>query len=817
MVQQLTEYTQTQNLQQGGPAVKLLGDSRVPYSYSEWFKRNVGIIPEQARAQYEKYLLDWYRDREDQNIAVAAKLKEDYIALARQISAVFGTTVDASWLIDVDFADELDVQNAIPLYAKKLKELAIYLVNKREAVKRAKLKYNLVGTGQALERVFYEYLLKAFTQRRFPGNEYITAAPALSTLSMLPELSAVAGTFQIRIDEIYDDTAYFDKDPRQAVTSYFSTSAAAVTEFFDTLDISEEALEFIYSTGITPLCADNPLFWSLDSVMSQYADGVPLSALQSLDSSVLLEYTKMAAAKKYLGTNQYWMSGGFYVPWESELHVDIQPGNNWMYWPSGSYLHQEANELYVDSIPLVDSTLVIDGAVGGRHYDESDVIFFRRGSTVEGAWLQSIYQETSSAIMSAEFVPGSYEFKYPFPGYGVSGADIDWTGPEFSNTDSMFKFLTKEEQRDTQAIYWKTPVVIDAEPIELNQTNLIESGAHADITYDTADAITYRRDPGIDLLDQSSSQHRAHAFCYKVDATDLPIETGKDSKIAWPLYVYEQQPDTIRQDQAAPINILQIDPRTEMPGAVAGTTIEDADVILKYADHCSNQLTGAAWLYGDPVPLTSIVAGVSAKVAYQPALSFAINGGDSAVFAWQDTDTAASDVFKAYKHQKGCQYHRGQEPNYYYDKDNTHWKNCSCRSVVYSPLGHVGQHFDEYTRMCDFIVAVTDPTIPFTIESWRGSDGLSYLNSTDFGWFRIGVNEANDKDVVNWRQGQWITNTNQPFVLRQNRLYRYVRCALNQCNDSPYFVIRRPFNTFNGGWQAVTDTPTLDALLLSLQ
>ena len=65
----------------------------------------------------------------------------------------------ASVLNDINWDDIHEVERVIPHYVTKLKEIAIYLINKREALKRAKIKYNMSGANQALEKLFYEYLV----------------------------------------------------------------------------------------------------------------------------------------------------------------------------------------------------------------------------------------------------------------------------------------------------------------------------------------------------------------------------------------------------------------------------------------------------------------------------------------------------------------------------------------------------------------------------------------------------------------------------------------------------------------------------------
>ena len=54
-----------------------------------------------------------------------------------------------------------------------------------------------------------------------------------------------------------------------------------------------------FSTGFVSLCADNPIFYTLDDVMA--SGGGPLSAYTDSYKTVLSDYYKFKLSEKYLG------------------------------------------------------------------------------------------------------------------------------------------------------------------------------------------------------------------------------------------------------------------------------------------------------------------------------------------------------------------------------------------------------------------------------------------------------------------------------------------------------------------------------------
>ena len=314
MANKLIKYTKTQNI---ASDTGLVNDQNNPYTFINWIERNISVIPGKEKIQYENYVKDWYTNK-NQEIPTKESVKEDYINLLKQLTVAFKSEADAIWASDINFEDPKEVEQVIPFYASKLKEIAIYLINKREAVRRAKLKYNMTGTYTAIERIFYEYLLKAFTKRQFPGNEYITNVTDVSVLNAMPDLSAVRAGFQITIEELYDNASYFDRDPTLPASAYFTFNNDA-TAFLDNLNIAPSDYEWLYSTGVSQLCANNPLLWSVDNVINQYKAGIPLSAVELYDSDVLNDYNRIKLTNKYIGEQQYILSGGYWIPWTSSV------------------------------------------------------------------------------------------------------------------------------------------------------------------------------------------------------------------------------------------------------------------------------------------------------------------------------------------------------------------------------------------------------------------------------------------------------------------------------------------------------------------
>jgi len=834
MAKIISKYSQAKNLQveytnqqeymdavaaQQNP--KIAGDVTTPYTFLEWYKRNVGIIPGEEFKQYNEYLKNWYSNRYTPANTVTS-VRADYISLLQQLALILKDEDDTAWMADINYNDNLELEDAIPFFARKLKEIAIYIVNKREALKRAKLKYNMVGTSNALEKLFYEYLLKAFTQKDFVVN-----VPEQEMWATFPELSAVKNGFQINIQELYDDSSYFDKDPTMPASAYFDTTDLTLSAYYvNTLTYQESAINWLFSTGFANLCADNPLIWTLSDMLNEYdvttTTQLPLSVFEMPDKKTLNVYDQFKLPEKYLGENQYFLSGGYFTLKTKDFVYDLQAGNTWFYWPSGEYFREIPEEIY-DRISLSSTALIDNGATGGLTYQDSDRIFVQMGNAISGAWLRSSLLSTILQTMSA-VIPNRQHlvFRFPYPGYGISGEGLDWTGKQLSNIDTTFVYLDDTTQKEILDLYWSnvTPVSTFSD-ISIHNTALIDNGSTASQTYKDADKISVRECANDDKLHDLNpnsvySDGFDYTWLYKILNTDLPIKTNQNY-IYWPLLTYqlgETFPLQIPTSQCIPISLSSINVENTMIGARAGYGLYDSDIIYKL-DSATGYALACSFLSG--VDLNTLVPNASGKI--QPSFTLKCKPGAYEQFVWQDSNTQINNTTITHKnHQLDCPYIQAEHESIFNSSGKTleelgrtntgmsNYKLCNCKAIWYSPLGHPGSRYDEYDEMADIIFTDTQFPSAFDINTWRGRDNQPYYQSQDFAWFQLtGTNLEPD---VGWGNGMWTTGAGtSTFTLSTGVIYKYLRANLRRAPGElfvgavPNLIIKQQhYNTPKTTW-----------------
>jgi len=401
-------------------------DNSVPFSYKDWYSSHQGIIPGQEFKQYNEYLVNWYKNKSQTVTDTKLQLKLNYLTLLNQLQLFFTTQEAENWYSKVNISNEKELLLAIPYFAKKLKDISLYYLQLRETIKKNRLKYNQTGTDAGIVQQLQDFLLTNYTQK---PNTSISIPSSI--WKNVPELSAVKDTITIQIEELYDTNSYFDNQPDLPVSTYYDLNDKDLQNFLTTRGLSISSTEWIYNLGVNSL-----------SAASFELEPAALSASELYQENIynnLLEYSNQLA-KKYLGSDKYISLSTVSSAQQDFYTVPIQSGNNFFYWPYGVYPEITKTLPRYQSISITDTGLETV-ATAGSSIEIADTIFVKTSRGIEGAWLQNKFNDYKTVTMEATLnASKKTSFRYPFPGYGLSAEDINWTGYGLT-TDSRYFYL----------------------------------------------------------------------------------------------------------------------------------------------------------------------------------------------------------------------------------------------------------------------------------------------------------------------------------------------------------------------------------------
>jgi len=785
-----------------------------PLSYPTWLKYQTTLTPDISVQLYTQYLKEWYAVNKiaSSSTTVSNQIKQDYIQLLKDLSFLFNKDEKDLFLSQLDYTNDEEITIAIPYFVKKLKEVSKILSYKRESVKNAKLRYNLIGSNNGLETLLYQYILNGFTTK----ENNITQIPISSLTQFFPALSSVNGNFFIELEELHDSQSYHDSDPSVPITDYVDISQVLNDIPFE--NISEEDLIGILSSRFLSRVADTPL----SRLFNQYLMEVPTLSTAALSStSYQTIYNQIAASQKYLGETVYGLTAVRLSETDTPDYVfslPFQTGNNWFYWPSGDRVLNDSifNNIY-DPIDINSSNFVKCSATGGDDYTNSDLIFTDQAGIVEGAWLMGPRVENSQGNMRLTINAGEYrEFLYPYPGFNLSFKGTSFETHSIDDSDYLvYQKLTEAQKVEILKDYYTTTLPNSASlPIYINNTTLVYDGAHAGSSSENSDIISKKQNNQQlnNVYSDALSGEIQQAFLFALSSTDIPISIGANY-IYWPIDNFSPSdniPITVLEDTCLPVALSELSVSSDMLGAVAGSDLSDSDIIYRLNSRTSEP-TEAAWLGSGSIQELDIqstlnVYDTSAVQCaeylngnIQAGLSTKIDSGFVS-FVWMDEDTPADEVIFYRKHSVDCPYNKGGSKDYYTDQDYQNpnpiidnlypWKQCRCKSVHYSPIGHSGSNLTQFNSMADYLFA--DPQglgSDFALNTWKDTRGFGPLTSPQFSYYRL---DGVEGDVgVGFGSGKWQTGTGTPMILKTGRRYTYYRTPLRTDNVgvTPYIII----------------------------
>jgi hypothetical protein len=666
-------------------AVASINDATSPLVFKDWIKAYTNIIPGQEFAQYNQYLLNWYKNKNNSLETTGDKqLQIDYLTLVKELQ-VFAPSADTeSWYNSVDINNEKELLLAIPYFAKKLKEIALYYLQLRERVKQTPLRYNIAGTDSGLTLLIEKAILENYTQK--PK----TSITLPSTIwSNVPQLTAIKDSINVQIEELYDTHNYFDRSSTQPASTYFDVSGSSLTAFISTLGLDTTDVNWVYNLGNFDITSDN---------------------------EVASLFSNLSLAEKYLNSDFYTSNIPVSSLMQDTFNVVISTGSNFFYWPNSPFREKAYSYDQYAPEPLSGLNVRTLGTAGSS-IDTADTIFVKTNRGIDGAWLyNNKYINTTANISAIFYGKTKTALKYPFASYGLSAEDIPWTGPGFAY-DPRYLYLDDNFKQSIQKAYWSltNPLTTTIDRININDTTLINYGAQASISLLSADRVYVSYTPG-DYTSTNFSGNLESAWLYRFNKTDISISPSiTGNLIYWPFERLETTsisaipgyyPDDI-SSVCLPLPISAIN----IPFGISGPSLTASDVIYKLTNFNDDVTTATecCWLSG------ATFNNPATNIAFINSGNFQglFQSGRYTNFVWTGpNNTEVNKVFSTAPHQPDCKF--VNTPNTTYKDHNL----CTCHQVLYSPFGHPGQNYTDSNSFTDFIVQDFSNIGVFDIQTW---------------------------------------------------------------------------------------------------
>jgi len=740
-------------------------DQDKPLSFQVWKNGFEVIIPEQAYTQYNEYLINWYKNKNVSRNDLSTQIKINFLNLLKQIQVYFTEEEKESWYAGIDVDNEKEVLLAIPYFARKLKNISLYYLRLREQVKRSKIKYNLTGSNRSVIKQIQDIIIQDYTKK----ENGIVSLPS-SLWAHLPQLSSIKNNIVFEIEELYDTSSYFDRSINLPASAYFPLEQET-EKYFSNKGINLSSIDWVYRLGT----------FTLSSLNDKNLQGTTDPALSSLYFDL---------AQKYLGRDFY---SSLIVQSSAKkdfFDINIQPGNNFFYYPFGPYKTNVLNITRYKPVPLSSTSLQTLGTAGSS-LETADTIFVKTKKGIEGAWFRKKVFDTVNTNMKATLEGSSSTiFRFPYPGYGISAEDISWTGYGLV-TDPRYFYLDEKTKKGIEEVYWNTSFNLSGiVPININSTSLVENGAYSSSDFNTADKIRVWPIPP-QYTDASYTGTVNEAWLYKFKQTNISIGAGTDNTIVWPYYkAFVGKSNYTLPDLPSNICLPEKISDLNLPFATCSNHLSSADVIYKI-NNITDDIGAAvecAWLSGSNYYYPE-------KHTFGPKqthFSTVFKPGTFTPFVWDANTTNINDILnKSVVHSPDCKF--VTTPNTTYKDYNL----CTCKLVNFVPFGHPGDNFFDNNSLCDYIVEDVEltPLSSVDISMWLDNEGNPFSVSPNAAWFKTNRN-------IGWGDGTWYSGASSVdniFFLKRGKRYFYYRANVKntnkQNNSFPDYIVREQIST----------------------
>ena len=273
-------------------------DTVAPFSFLDFINNTqADYSPEEYSSFYSSYLKLWHSNQGGSEEEQKTQFKDYYRQFIREIVVNYTTETEKRFLEKINFNDPADLDVAIPFFANRLKDIALFYKKKRDegkyVIDRAKMKGSQTGLEKAIFDNIYNFIFNSEDALDTENDEVFKAVQGLGV--EVEEFVDVYGDyFDVpdtadgnNINEI-DPKYWLDPDGIEAITGELNWIGAIRTFTINPPAITPEEYDAICNP-------DNDLV----QLYNQYKKGgIPLNEFYAL---------KRALIQKYLGTDIYYI------------------------------------------------------------------------------------------------------------------------------------------------------------------------------------------------------------------------------------------------------------------------------------------------------------------------------------------------------------------------------------------------------------------------------------------------------------------------------------------------------------------------------
>jgi hypothetical protein len=180
-----------------------INDGLQPYTLIEWLKNAEIIIADADKyiESYNSYLRDWQTVTVNNVQASNITIRETYVALLKEIIINYSTLEEKRFFANIDYTNKTELDAVMPFFAKRIKEIILFITKKRDIIKYEKMRNSFNGTKDGIKRTLRDRIINLISGDDVDSFQGIP----------LPDVDSIVPNLRIEVNELYDlSEEYFD-------------------------------------------------------------------------------------------------------------------------------------------------------------------------------------------------------------------------------------------------------------------------------------------------------------------------------------------------------------------------------------------------------------------------------------------------------------------------------------------------------------------------------------------------------------------------------------------------------------------------------
>ena len=176
-----------------------------PYNLVQWITNTSESFgnPDNYIQAHILYVKQWYKTKSGIGVLDKADSTNTYIKFLKEVLLVYSTAEESRYLRNLDWNSVYDLDIAVPFFAKRLRDVILYVVEQRDKMKLQKIRNSFTGSVAGIKKYVYDQVIELILSEKYylmHGNK-------------LPTIPSIVNDLTVNIQEYFDGYQNYNNQP----------------------------------------------------------------------------------------------------------------------------------------------------------------------------------------------------------------------------------------------------------------------------------------------------------------------------------------------------------------------------------------------------------------------------------------------------------------------------------------------------------------------------------------------------------------------------------------------------------------------------